>query len=293
LADTEGEPRSDNSGELTAIPDLPSFEELLISFPLYKTVDVGNDQGSALLDQIRTQGAGLDCYCVKCRRETTFRSVQGGQNTGAVRYCGPNADIDSQFALRISCQRCFTKYSYFFAHEDNKLTKVGQLPSSGDIAIGEFKDFSKGLNQRDRAELSRALGLASHDVPIAAFVYLRRIFERLIERARIRHDETAAPIADYDKMKTHERVAALKNFLPEPLVRNSIVFSILSRGIHELTEDDCALAFPVMKAAIFEMLAEEQAREQAAARAAATEREVQRVAGLLSRGGRAAAPEAS
>ncbi len=78
-------------------------------------------------------------------------------------------------------------------------------------------------------------------------------------------------------MRMDERVAALKGELPESVVKNSGVFSVLSIGIHELTEEQCGKHFPVLKAVLFQMLEQEEHKRKAVIAASETEAALQRI----------------
>lgn len=47
-----------------------------------------------------------------------------------------------------------------------------------------------------------------------------------------------------------EKVSLLKDFLPEFIVQHPEMYSIMSLGVHELTEDDCLKYFEALKSAI-------------------------------------------
>jgi hypothetical protein len=49
----------------------------------------------------------------------------------------------------------------------------------------------------------------------------------------------------------------LENYLPKALVNGPNIYAILSKGLHELTEDECKLHFPVVKSGIEIILDEE------------------------------------
>jgi hypothetical protein len=102
------------------------------------------------------------------------------------------------------------------------------------------------------SELSKAIGLASHDIGVGSFVYLRRIFESLIEDARKEASKEVEWNADeYKAIKyMDEKIRYLKKYLPEFLSKNSVIYSILSKGIHELSENDCLTHFEVVKTGI-------------------------------------------
>jgi len=74
-----------------------------------------------------------------------------------------------------------------------------------------------------------------------------------------------------------KKVATLTLELPERAVRNSAVFSVLSAGLHELTEEKCATYFPVMKAVLFQMLEQEEHKRKAAITAKETDAAFQRI----------------
>jgi len=63
-----------------------------------------------------------------------------------------------------------------------------------------IKKYRKILGDSKYRELHRAIGLSAHGVGIGAFVYLRRIFEGLVEAAR---DEVAKK-TDWDEEKQEE-----------------------------------------------------------------------------------------
>ena len=42
-----------------------------------------------------------------------------------------------------------------------------------------------------------------------------------------------------------------QNYLPDMLTSNSTIYGIISKGIHELSEDDCITYFPVLQECIF------------------------------------------
>lgn len=81
-----------------------------------------------------------------------------------------------------------------------------------------------------------------------------------------------------------QRIASLKEELPERVVQNSEVFSVLSLGIHELSEVECTKFFPVLKAVIFQMLEQEDHKRKAAITARQTDAAFQTVLRELGRG---------
>ncbi len=60
----------------------------------------------------------------------------------------------------------------------------------------------------------------------------------------------------YQKSSIKEKIALLKNFLPKILVENKEAYSILSKGVHELKENECLDSFELLLSTI-ELILEE------------------------------------
>lgn len=58
----------------------------------------------------------------------------------------------------------------------------------------------------------------------------------------------------------NEKIRLLKDYLPEFLVKNKFIYSILSKAIHELREDECLKYFAPVKLGI-ELILDEKLEE--------------------------------
>jgi hypothetical protein len=76
-------------------------------------------------------------------------------------------------------------------------------------------------------------------------------------------------------MRMEDKLQAVKGFVPDWMVENRKLYSILSTGLHELSEETCAAAFPAVKQAIIALLEQhaEHIRREARAKAAQAELE--------------------
>ena len=141
-------------------------------------------------------------------------------------------------------------YCYFLIHNQT-ITKIGQYPSIADVITIDIQKYRKVLGKDQYSEFSRAIGLTTHGIGIGAFVYLRRIFENLIEEAHQVQKSTACWDENaYQKSRMEEKITLLRSSLPDFLVENKSLYSILSKGIHELQEAECLAAFPITKLGI-------------------------------------------
>ena len=132
-----------------------------------------------------------------------------------------------------------------------ELFKIGQYPSIAEISQPELKKYRAVLTKEKYTELNRGVGLISHGVGIGSFVYLRRIFEDLIEEAHLKLSVNEGwDDQVYTKSRMNEKIDLLKSELPNFLVQNRGLYSILSKGIHELSENECKEYFPTVKLGI-------------------------------------------
>ena len=144
---------------------------------------------------------------------------------------------------------------------DRSIMKVGQYPSIADIHIGQIKDYQSVLSKEDLKEFTRAIGLAANGVGIGSFVYLRRIFENLINEAYKR----ALSNGDAEEeafVRMDEKIGALKDYLPKALVEIKQIYGILSKGIHELSEKECLKYFDAMRIGIEIILDDKQEQKK-------------------------------
>jgi hypothetical protein len=197
-----------------------------------------------------------DTFCTGCGREGTFKRIGAKQNPTQILQAGIPVHRHSNLLQEVSaaCTRDHTMYTFYFGPYRGGIAKVGQNPSMLDIASEEIRRFRGILDDQDMDELARATMLFTHQVAIGAFVYLRRIFERLLERHHRELVSASGPIDGFETMHVDQKVLALKESLPKEVVENRKVYSILSKGIHSLTEDQCVNYYKIIHAALIEIL---------------------------------------
>ncbi|MDR1699103.1 MAG: hypothetical protein LBR75_04705 [Prevotellaceae bacterium] len=165
--------------------------------------------------------------------------------------------------IGLTCKRYHDEFRFYCYWEPREkwIIKVGQFPTVADFHITNIKQYKKLLPQEKLNEFTRAIGLSAHGVGIGSFVYLRRIFEYLIsqayEKAKL---ENTLSETDFSKARMDEKIDVLKSYLPNFLVENKTMYSILSLGIHELDENTCLAHFETLKVGI-EIILDEQLDE--------------------------------
>jgi hypothetical protein len=243
--------------------------DFLFNAPLYTVHTVTPADLTQLLE------LPIDGYCPYCHKPSTFTSperdaAKRARLASALRGVVDNGNVSRvqdilyhQDKLTITCARSESHSVLFVLRLENmQLQKIGQFPSLADIAIDEGKTYRTVLTREDSSEFHKAIGLAAHGVGIGSFVYLRRIFERLVI-SRFEEFKTVEGWADDDfPNRMAERVEFLHAHLPPFLVENSRIYSILSLGLHELDEATCLRFFNVLKASIVLILDEDKKKKE-------------------------------
>ncbi len=245
---------------------IPSAEHLCLRLPLYEAVSLEKGDKESVKNLI-SANMSFDAFCLECGQNSIFhthRTVGGGAR-GSTSYVHSEDKTTDQngnfrhadFYVEMHCSRNPSHTMRFvFCIQNNALTKIGQRPSLADISANELKKYRKLLGNQRSSEIFKAIGLASHGLGIGAFVYLRRVFESLLNDKRQVLESVGTKIDGYDEMRMDEKVLALKEGLPSFLVQNRSLYGILSKGIHELEEDVCLEIFPVVRDSIFIILEE-------------------------------------
>jgi len=268
---------------------IPAPLVFLLKTPLYaETVFVG-EQAWKIVDLLFFGGT-YDSFCTKCGRDSTFQATPPERPPGFTRnqarerllkQHGGSPELPPLLSdihrVHAKCarQNAHCQDFLFFIdhrivtdeagkrHTESIIQKVGQQPSFADLHISKIKKYAHVLTKPQLRELNRAIGLASHDVGVGAYVYLRRVFEALIEEA---HAEASADGGwnkeAYAQSRMAERIALLKNHLPPFLVEHPKMYSLLSKGIHELSEEECLSHFETLRIGIELILNEKLERKE-------------------------------
>jgi hypothetical protein len=262
---------------------IPEFEKLLVEHPLYEPIELKPADDDAVY-RLLSAHMRFDCYCPTCRQDRTFSTLRAGlPSTGLMGGIAKVSDIrdenhaqivkgmtvsgspkwllNADLSLTAYCTRHESHVAVFhFSIRNVHLIKVGQFPSLADIAGGEIRKYRKVLGASRAAELHKAIGLAAHGVGIGSFVYLRRIFESLLQEHKDDAARRGIQILEYERMRVSERIDALRSTLPEFLVENKAIYGIMSAGLHNLSEERCLAVFPVLKDSIILILQQDAER---------------------------------
>ena len=194
------------------------------------------------------------------------------------------------FDKRFQCPNCKKIYQVSFALEKNfsfsnnnigqiYLIKIGQYPSLQEFAVVDFKAFNKSLDKyKIKDDYRNAIRNHINGDNIAAYVYLRRIIEKIIFNTYENHQQDINVTSDdFNKAHIEDKIKYLKQYLPTFLSENKAIYSVISAGIHSLSEEKCQEYYDTLKDSIDIMLHQEEAKRKEKAMIERTTKELQNV----------------
>ncbi len=235
------------------------FYKYLFEIPLYQKIEFKSDNKIDEIEQFIHYSGKIDAFHPGLKENTTYQvstspKIKGF--AGLTKYTG-------FYTHTIRCVRTneeFRAYS-FFNGQNGVLQKIGQFLSIADFHISQIKQYSSVLSKEKLKEFTRAIGLAANGVGIGSFVYLRRVFETLLEEAHQKallskdwKDE------DFNNARVSDKIKMLELYLPNFLVENKELYGILSKGVHSLEENECLAYYETVKTGI-EIILDEKVEE--------------------------------
>lgn len=258
---------SPDKGE--TMDDIDSPTKFLIERPLYSKMkfDPENEEHVKQIREILSFKGPIDAYCPECKKETTYRSFRasgGGAGHAPLPVTQQKGIINDTYWVELACSRDHAhKLLFAIKTYNGNVQKIGQYPSIQDMSEQHLSRYKSVLSPSHFIELKTAVSLSAHGIGIGSFVYLRRIFENLVEEAHeIKKITSGWDESTYRKSKMSEKIELLKDALPDFLVANRGLYSVMSKGLHELTEKECIEIFPVIKTGIELILDEHLSTKQ-------------------------------
>lgn len=237
----------------------------ILNESLYKRLDISNVASPEITEILFFEGP-IDCFCPYCKCPSVFLGIISDEQ----KQRKINLGLSSSLTLRNNVhEQLFGKHELYrldfvcsrdknhcltvvYKVENHTIEKIGQSPSLFEIQRGEFKEYKKILGD-SYDDLYNAIMFYSSGFGVASFAHLRRILENyFVKKAyEIKKIEPKWDDKAYKESKFVEKLDLLQDLLPETLIENQRLYSIVSKGIHELKEEECLLYFEAVKACIF------------------------------------------
>lgn len=246
---------------------LGKIEELLVRKGLYEPMEITYEDREELSKLISTEipkKIKIDCYCPECGEKRVFiaNSIHDSRfNRGAIVLENEEENIDKaifrgylnkRYTLEFHCSYNEKHILYIdLITTDNKMFKIGQYPSEADLFLPKIKNYEKVLDPKLYREFKDAIILHANGFGIGSFVYLRRIIEFIVNKQFIEVSEYIKTTPEaFNNLKFKDKIELLADYLPKSLITNRNMYSIVSKGIHELSEEECIKYFNFLKSGI-------------------------------------------
>ncbi|MCD7804485.1 MAG: hypothetical protein LUH03_04925 [Oscillospiraceae bacterium] len=171
----------------------------------------------------------------------------------------PNANVERSNG-EMEAEELYNKYCRALL-----IIKVGQYPALRDTQLFDTKKYRNILNENYKY-YTLSISLYSEGVGIGAFVYLRRILEDIVEEVHQqcvaecnkRNSDTklAFDEAKYQSLHFNEKISYLENTYNKVIIPAEVeqvrekLYGVLSKGVHESSEEECLELYPYVRCII-------------------------------------------
>jgi hypothetical protein len=239
--------------------------KLIMEGGVYSKVD-GIDDG--VMDDFSSRFImfdGLDLYCPQCKDNKSYVYAESNKNKELGTYLSNYSVNGCLLSLVYVCPTCKEKLYLLFLYKNNSIIKLAQLPSLYDVSRDELKKYQKNnlIDKDSFSEIYKADICASQSYNVAAYTYLRRVFENILKNVFKDHkSEIGISNEDFIKLPMDEKLKLIKPFFAIEDDIYKPLYSLLSQGIHALTEEECRENYNLLKAIIVDILVEEKAKKE-------------------------------
>jgi hypothetical protein len=229
------------------------LEEFIFCTPLYYKVKDSDFEELFSYISGQTDQCTIDGYNPVSKIDTTYQMMSCGIDINRIQQYGWTGLEPLDRNVRLLSFRCSRKHDILsilvrFNLKEKWIYKIGSYPSLADFKKKDLKKYSKVLSDLQMKELLTAITVASNGVGIGSYVYLRRIFEEIVlEEGQRAISDGVVTSDEFSDLHMDKKIKAIKDYLPDFLITNARqLYSILSKGIHELQEQECLSYFEVL-----------------------------------------------
>ena len=209
----------------------------------------------------------LDLHCPRCKDNKTFVQVTWGEIDGLGGYQrGPQYHRNTR-SLYYKCPTCGQCVLFIFHFDGNSIIKLAQYPSLYDVSRDELKKYQKNklIDKDSFREIYKAETCASSGYYVAAYTYMRRVYETMLMSV-FTDNQGAIGLSEDEFRKLHsdKKLEAIKDYLAIDDEIYLPLYGLLSAGIHAMSEEQCCEDYVVLKPILLEILAEQKAKQEKA-----------------------------
>ena len=242
-------------------------KDFLENIPPYKKIEFN----IGIAEVLNKRLPKLELFCLTCNKERAFKgtkisygstqdlSFATKQKFAPSNYGNLTGIAITEICFEYSCSFCNGEYYYNVIIDDGEMCKIGQYPSFAELSHKDVEKY-KNVLSKYYIEFKRSLSAYSQGMGVASFVYLRRILEDIVEKKYNKLENKSNEIKFLDKLKCVEKTETI---IPEEISSvKTHIYSILSKGVHEYSEEECMEMYASVKF-IIELILDKQLEEKA------------------------------
>lgn len=219
---------------------------------------VGKEVNKELKDDL------IDSHSYMCASEEcdfAYEFAEKKWNNRVKSFIETYLDASRNFSVNAVCKQGHKFQSIFHITDNAELIKIGQYPSRMEFET-YIKDYNKVLSKINNKELNTAIGLATHGIGAGSFVYLRRVFERVIFDTFNKEfkDEESVTLEEFTLKKMEEKLKLIHEHFDDS-INKKMLYEILSKGVHELSDNECKEYFDLLLSALIIILEKQLEKE--------------------------------
>lgn len=250
------------------------FANFLQTAGLYDSMKIDEDNIADLIELLKGN-VKISAYCKECKQERVFsmKPIEyyfetGPEGDEEISCASLGEEIESLqnmiFSTKSRQEKSPAEEWKWINWQIADTTRLMKLEYICSMDEKHHLDYIVLTTDNSMMKIGQYPSIFANGVGAGSYVYLRRILERLVYKAK----EAAADVIDnemFEQAKVAEKIKMLEGYLPDILVKNTTIYGILSKGIHELSEEECRKYFPVVKECIYQILGmwESERRKQA------------------------------
>lgn len=192
-------------------------------------------------------------FCPSCNGERIFTAIHYTDTLDiAITHSANKHKVTSDNSIKRIKFACACAKSYieiFLETMPNScIVKVGQYPDITDFDRDINRNAVKMASKEERSYRLSAARAHYAGLYVAAFNYLRRVLESLVRQAEMEASIKTPKPKMKDRVQELVKKGALNSLLLEPGF--NVLYTILSKGVHELNESECQAQYPLLQEAI-------------------------------------------
>lgn len=238
--------------------------DLLINKGTYEKV---SDVDASVFEQFVSESGfpTLDLYCPNCKEDKTFVYIDWNYINGLGTYKKGNLSYQNIRSIYYKCPTCGQSIFFLFHFDGNSIIKLAQYPSLYDVSRDELKKYQKNqlIDKDSFKEIYKAETCASSGYYVAAYTYMRRVYETMLLFVFYQNkEEIGLTEDDFRKLHSDKKLEAIKDYLAIDDEIYLPLYGLLSAGIHAMTEEQCCEDYNVLKPILLDILAEQKAKKE-------------------------------